>query len=292
MLYALTRTGAWMSNAAGSVELALLRGMPVADLAIHPEEPDRLYVASPSEGVLRSDDGGVNWQRISTQPALSVAIPDDDVDRVLVGTVRGTLLLTEDGGGSFEMLFPAPALGQTTAIRRLYLAPAAPDVIVVHCADGRLYRRADGSGWRECTPGSRALAALTHPQRPGWLYALTDDAIRAYDGSTWAPVSSAAVEPGATLAFVPPPADALILAGPVTTLPSNVDSDGGGHAIAVRAASFLRTVSADLDEPPHVYGVTYDGALVGSHDAGETWRTLCRGWQRVDHVMPYGLRSV
>ena len=73
---------------------------------------------------------------------------------------------------------------------------------------------------------------------------------------------------------------------------SNVDGDSGGHAIAVRAASFLRTVSADLDEPPHVYGVTYDGALVGSPDAGETWRTLCRGWQRVDHVMPYGLRSV
>ena len=87
-----------MSDAAGSVELTLLRGMPVADLAIHPEEPDRLYVASPSEGVLRSDDGGVNWQRMSAQPALSVAIPDDDVDRVLVGTVRGTLLLTEDGG--------------------------------------------------------------------------------------------------------------------------------------------------------------------------------------------------
>lgn len=279
-----------MSNAAGSVELALLRGVPVADLAIHPEEPDRLYAASPSEGLLRSDDGGVNWQQVSAEPALSVAIPDDDVDRVLIGTVRGSVLLTRDGGGSFEMFFPAPELGRAGAIRRLYLAPAAPDLIVVHCADGRLYRSVDGSGLRECTPKSRALAAVAHPQRPGWLYALTDDAVGAYDGRAWIQVSSATVEPGATLAFVPPPANTLILAGPVTSPRSNGDGNDT-HAIALRPARFLRTVSADLDEPPHVYGVTYSGALVGSHDAGATWRTLCRGWQHVDHVMPYGLRS-
>lgn len=274
----------WVSDEIGTVQRRLLGAVPVSDLAIHPEEPERLYAASPSLGVLRSDDRGSSWRRVLSEPVLAVAIPDDDVDRVLAGTIAGELLLSEDGGDVWDRVFVVDASRRApVAIRRILVAPAEPGTVVLYSGDGRIYGRSGASWWADWTPDGRCFAVAMHPQCPDTLCAVTTEGVLLRDARQWRTLSRGYAHADVTIAFVPLPVAQIIIGGDVALL-------GGSSLRTPRVCPALRSVAADLDDPPNAYAVNSEGTLMRSYDAGASWLPVRRGWDQVQQLVVYGER--
>ncbi len=95
-----------------SLDELALDGLAVSALLAHPANPQRVFVGTMGAGILRSDDGGVNFapRNVGVPRAniLSFAAPPDDPDLLLAGLANqtdtlgpdnaGALLRTTDGG--------------------------------------------------------------------------------------------------------------------------------------------------------------------------------------------------
>lgn len=142
----------------------------VADLALAPSEPERIYLASANGGVWRSDDRGQQWEftmaafdldprapGADTLACGAIAVDPNDADRVYVGTGEGGAgallgvgpLVSRVGGRPSQPGTPAweveevdhdspPLLGQS-----FYALALSPDdsEIVLGATDAGLYRR-------------------------------------------------------------------------------------------------------------------------------------------------------
>ena len=61
-VYAGTTQGFWMSNTGGKTwMLTTQRNLEINSIAVHPDEPDRVYIATNNYGVMISTDGGKNF---------------------------------------------------------------------------------------------------------------------------------------------------------------------------------------------------------------------------------------
>src|SRR5215217_4254868 len=89
----------------GRVELTL-EGRGTRCLAVDPEDPDTLYVGTSGEGLFKSEDGGVVWERLSgIEHPRATAVAVSPVDgAVYAGTEPSILFVSRDGGGSWREL--------------------------------------------------------------------------------------------------------------------------------------------------------------------------------------------
>ncbi len=97
------------------------QGLTPHTIEVAASDPDRIYVSALSdEGVsllLRSDDGGSDWERLEISPyaglpAYVSAVDPNDPDRLYVrldGETTDHLLLSENGGQSFAEIFALEA---------------------------------------------------------------------------------------------------------------------------------------------------------------------------------------
>lgn len=84
----------------------------LSGVAINPDQPATMVISGPGLGVLRSDDGGDNWQEINT------GLPDLDVTALAMHSFRRDTLYawiiddgiyrTEDGGVSWKKMPDVP----------------------------------------------------------------------------------------------------------------------------------------------------------------------------------------
>lgn len=145
-------------------------------LAVHPQDGEVIYGFDGRQGLLRSDDGGREWQQVASgdlQQAggvVSLAGGLRGVDHVLAGTEVG-LLTSSDGGRSWE---PLPISGMVTAVavdvdRQRILAYAAE-------AEGLLESTDGGESWR-------SLGLSLAPDAAGHVAVDPDDPDRIWVGT-------------------------------------------------------------------------------------------------------------
>lgn len=104
----------------------------LVDLAIDPENPDRL-IASTDSGLSASSDGGRSWRRLGEQIALVAwAAPE----RLFILDAEGQVAMSSDGGRSFRATGRVP--GEPASFM------AASNDLYVALADNRIMRSADG----------------------------------------------------------------------------------------------------------------------------------------------------
>jgi photosystem II stability/assembly factor-like uncharacterized protein len=262
--------------------------LPPAQLALLADRPSVALLARPTEaGVAleRSTDDGDTWATITARGLpVGQTIPGS-----LVAVGRGALLLTTDRG-----VYRSADEGKTWqalegALDSAYIHQILPlpggNSLVAGTAYGMFASDDRGALWRQVRGGlpanSAVLGLLTHPDRPGQIFAFTR-AIGATDasimlvsrdgGATWLPAGPGGVWTNATAwAIDPRNPDRVHLAG-VSFIATS--ADGGLTWRKQETATRIRRTAIAIapSNPDRIY---VDGApgLV-SDDGGDTWREL------------------
>ena len=108
----------------------VLESAPVAQVAVDPNDPGRVYVATLGDGVFRSNDFGgtfAHCAEVRESQCWSVAV--GGAGEVYVGTEGAALLRSTDGGDTFEEL--ASASHRSKRVRKILVDEVVPDTIVV-----------------------------------------------------------------------------------------------------------------------------------------------------------------
>jgi photosystem II stability/assembly factor-like uncharacterized protein len=101
--------GVYRSEDGGGSWRAYNHGAPLVTvyaIAVHPGNPDRVYLGTHEGGVYRSDDGGRSWRPktagLGQTVVHALAILPSDPDIVFAGTINGGLYRSGDGGETWE----------------------------------------------------------------------------------------------------------------------------------------------------------------------------------------------
>lgn len=158
----------------------------VGKIAVHPTDPDRVFVAAmgdlfgdtPDRGIYRTVDGGLSWEKVlfvsDSTGGIDVAIHPQNPDTVYAalwervrrpnyrkyGGDSGGIFRSTDGGDTWSQLgggLPASDIGRIG----LAVTPAAPEVVYAIYADAfgthkSMWKSTDnGETWSETDPGNQ-----------------------------------------------------------------------------------------------------------------------------------------
>lgn len=236
-------------------------------------------------GVLRSDDGGARWRRVSPgalSQATSLFVDPTRAGRLFVGTMFAGVWRSEDAGGTWlQSVRGIPVEDDCTRFSCPFVGPFAVDaedrqrIYVV--VDGGLYRSADGGAtWRFAgrdLPDSGAVAA--HPARSGVVYAGTSEGVfESRDGGgrwqRWASLRGSVrhllVDPATEHLYAS--TDAGPFRRSVAALPADLSWQDLGAGLPALERTLAELV-ADPVSPGRVYGVlpssgVWTGRFVGA----------------------------
>jgi photosystem II stability/assembly factor-like uncharacterized protein len=288
---------------------------------IHPRNPDTLYVstgifdreAANSDhmtntpggvGILKSIDGGQNWQQINNGITNlyvgTLFMHPENPDTLLAGSSNVSysqgvgIFLTTNGGETWEKVSPQGVQSVEFALSNPQIAYAGnPDAI---------YRSTDGGRtWQKVTPGDRRwgppgveagfpIDFQVDPRNPNRLFAnnygggnfLSEDG-----GQTWIAASKGYTGALVRGIAVAPDNPARVYAAARSGIFAS--SDGGENWLGLNyppAGGLEWTVVAiDPANPQHVFAAnTSFGSILESHDDGQTWRdtgafVTGKGWR-------------
>ncbi len=283
------------------------RGQPIA-IAVHPKNPDLIYMNAYDGGVFRSDDGGRTWADASLgytgAQAWDIAIAPSNPNYVVVGSKNG-VHISQDGGLSWQ--------GRNTSgfiqnMRAVAIDPTAPwRILIGREIDGHMHMSADGGQkWQEVlppvgvdTPTQRiAMNQIAFaPSQPSIVYAASGIQLMTIQharetkgggvfkstngGRSWLPVNQGLESVRLnTLALAVHPRDPNIVY--IGALDGGVfkTTDGGGtwfkssQGIPVPE---VRALAIDPSNPEVVYTGSENAALFKSVDGGKTWQQSSAG---------------
>ncbi|MCD6598373.1 MAG: T9SS type A sorting domain-containing protein [Bacteroidales bacterium] len=205
--------GLWKTTDKGASWTPLTDNIPsmgIADIAIHPQNPDIIYIATGdrdsqeiySAGVLKSTNGGLTWSTTAlsfTQNQEYVVnrllIRPDNPDTLIAATTDGIFFITNGGEAADKV--------QDGHFKDLEFKPDNPDI--VYAANysygyASVYKSSDGGLSFQESFGSieikdiRRIELAVSPDEPDWVYALCTDKTnsafhglyRSYNsGETW-----------------------------------------------------------------------------------------------------------
>ncbi|MPZ14994.1 MAG: hypothetical protein GEU73_11325 [Chloroflexi bacterium] len=169
-LYAGTQEGLFVFRSDGAhwqeASVAFRDGIidSIAGALTHPE---RVFVGLTHEGLYRTQDGGVHWDKVLEGDIRSVAIDPTDENVVYTGTEPVHLYRSEDRGTTWGELsslqempedvrkhwwFPRPP--HQGHVRNIFIHPDDPNVIYLCLEHGGIVRSYDrGTTWEDVTEG-------------------------------------------------------------------------------------------------------------------------------------------
>lgn len=176
----------------------------VADVAVHPSNPNRWLLVAANGGVWETTNTGASWAaKTDNQPTLSmgaVAYAPSNANIIYAGTgdyagIAGCgILKSTDGAGTWTLLGQAPFTGKMFHDIRVH--PSDPNTVVAATSDG-LYRSTDGgTNWTNTRSGiatdlevdptnfNRQFVGISFPDDVDGLYRSTNG------GVSWALLTS------------------------------------------------------------------------------------------------------
>lgn len=261
-------------------------GGNVRALAADPRHPERIYLGT-GDGILyRSDDGGVDWQRLDPGfPRRGCSLDEITVDprgRVFVGYWEvhgngGGVARSLDGGRTFAILKGV----EGESVRALALAPSDPRVVAAGTLSGVFLSRDLGMTWARITPKGhpdlRNIESLAFdPTDPNVLYAGTWHlAWKTADaGADWAPVHQGMIDDSDVMTLTTDATNpGTVYATACTGIYRSLD--GGGAWTKLRGIPFssrrTRAFARGKEDANLLLAGTTEGLWV-SENLGATWR--------------------
>jgi hypothetical protein len=172
--------GEWRVNQA-------LGGIAIHCLADDPHRPGRVYAGTRSDGVLRSDNAGLDWEPtgLAGVPVKSLGFDPSRAGVVYAGAKPVSLYATYDDAATWTELpamrktrrwwwfSPADPPGTTPYVQAVTVSPGDPDVILAGIELGAVLRSEDGGRtWSNHLRGAlRDCHSLKfHRTDPNWVY--------------------------------------------------------------------------------------------------------------------------
>ncbi len=128
------------------------------------DRPYPFYPTIPSLGMLKSTDGGENWDFInhgleSTYKNINhIAVHPTDPDIVFIGTLNGGIFKTEDGGNNW---FESSDGIIVPDVRAIVFDPSNYNILYAGCQRGSIYKSTDGgNNWQQISLGIDPEAAI------------------------------------------------------------------------------------------------------------------------------------
>jgi hypothetical protein len=149
---------------------------PLSSIAVHPRNPDVLYVGNSFGGLFKSTDGGLSLRLIASAPISFIAVDPQSPEVIYAGS-GGSVLRSFDGGQSFSQAAQG-LVGDR--VLGLGIVPTQPRRLFVWMHAGGLFRSDDGSdSWapveteealRRSTGASGQTALVIDPSDPERVY--------------------------------------------------------------------------------------------------------------------------
>ena len=156
------------------------------------ENTQRFYAYIYGNGVFRSDDGGLTWEKISSQLSdiMAIATSGGNPETLFAGTYRSGAFRSTDGGKTWVVM-----KGLAGGIMSIAVDTKAPKTVYAGGNTG-LYKSTDGGdSWTQLDfPGNNIAALAISPTQPGLLLVINvvggtspkGDVYRSEDGGiTW-----------------------------------------------------------------------------------------------------------
>ncbi|UCE19885.1 MAG: hypothetical protein JSV84_05960 [Gemmatimonadota bacterium] len=157
-------------------------GLWSSAIAIDPQNPDIVYVGSAynQEGIYKTTDGGIHWQKINIKygGVKCIVINPLDTDVLYAGTSRGGVHKSTDGGESWVITnwgLPRGAIGDYM-VQSFAVDPKDPERLYAGRDLFGLYRSIDGGGHWEPTDVQKAYVRdiAVDPVNSNIIYSGTD----------------------------------------------------------------------------------------------------------------------
>lgn len=144
----------WQSANAVKDNAGNLANISVAAIAFDPKNDERLFMASYTDGLYKSEDSGQTWERILSKIGVyDIAISPIDSNVIYAAGFfadHGKLLVTRDGGKSWIEVYNEASL--QNAVRAVALNPGNSSEVVIGMSSGNIIKSVDGgTNWRVLT---------------------------------------------------------------------------------------------------------------------------------------------
>lgn len=221
----------------------------IVSIALHPKNPEILYVAT-NDAVYKSRDGGGTWERFpnfSARRVTTLAIDPLLPATIYAGTMGDAVYKSPDGGQHW-LPHNVGLKEHVSFINQFVFHPAASEQIYAATTVGAFYTKDAGREWAERMNGMKEVHIVTsiaiNPKEPAVLYGGTTGGVyRSDDGAaTWKKINNGLI--------------------PETELMAAM-------ALGVNAIEIDRT------KPDVVYAGTTKG-LFRTMDKGEHWERIGR----------------
>jgi len=242
---------------------------PLAGLAAHypltaftRDDQGTLLVASQERGILRSIDGGQQWETVSDQPNVQTLALLPDGQSGFAGISNGSLLRTQDGGHTWE---PAGAPCQGQEILSLVVSPNFQQdhtLLMGTAIPATSTQQPRVALWRSTNGGETWKQVTTQVTQARWI-----------DISLPAGVVEGA------------PDQAILATGPYCLRPLRKAKDvwistrvdpGGANTLGIVALG-------QVDDGGQIYAATGNG-IYRSIDGGRTWQPFSEGLQGTSFI--------
>jgi photosystem II stability/assembly factor-like uncharacterized protein len=241
--------------------------------ALHPADPNVIYVGEGANGVQKTDDGGATWRVVNRgltamYPYRMAPVPGQPgVVYALVSAEVDTFFKTTDGGESWDSLPVEP--GSSTRRRcGLLVDPFTPTTVYVGLDTRPIYRSDDG--------GQTWAVSATLPIPEPYTHCLIAPHVLRADP----------VHPGALLAGMSAPCSYWTVN--IGGIYSSTDRGESWHLIDLsQEISPVTDIAFDALTQTIVYlSTSYDdgGGMFRSTDSGQTWQPMGESIAALDHV--------
>ncbi len=293
---------------------AELEGRGARCLAVDPEDPDVLYVGTSDEGLFKSEDGGVSWEKLSgiEHPRVTAVAVSPTDGAVYAGTEPSALFVSRDGGASWRELeglrnlpsaptWSFPPRPWTSHVRAVALSHSDPNLVVAGIELGGVVRSADGGEtWQDQRPGAYAdcHSLATHPEAPKLVYEAGGGGFaESRDfGESWEATDEGmklryawglavdAEDPTLVYASAASGPGRAHGSGPSDAAMYRRVGEGRWEAVLEGLAAFPYALCSDPGVPGALYAGLGDGTVLRSANAGEGWEEVAR--------VPSGLQAL
>ncbi len=293
---------------------AELEGRGARCLAVDPKDPDVLYVGTSDEGLFKSEDGGVSWEKLSgiEHPRVTAVAVSPTDGAVYAGTEPSALFVSRDGGASWRELeglrnlpsaptWSFPPRPWTSHVRAVALSHSDPNLVVAGIELGGVVRSADGGEtWQDQRPGAYAdcHSLATHPEAPELVYEAGGGGFaESRDfGESWEATDEGmklryawglavdAEDPTLVYASAASGPGRAHGSGPSDAAMYRRVGEGRWEAVLEGLAAFPYALCSDPGVPGALYAGLGDGTVLRSANAGERWEEVAR--------VPSGLQAL
>lgn len=270
-------------TAYGAWEPAGLEGKSIVALAVSPTDNNLVFAAVTDEGIYRTTDGGMVWQKVwSGTDAIYVITFDRQKKHIIYAGLDGAVLRSTDGGLAFEKI----AAGKGIEVRSIVLDEVSYKGIYLATTQG-VYKSMDmGNSWRSAGLQEHDISSLavrsTSPRSKPVIYATTREG-GIYKtknlGLSWAPSNNGLTDTEivAILCDIKLP-QKLYAASFATGVYMSDDGGQNWSHVSTGIVSLNGITLAQAVDPKTgrsvIYVANYAGEVYKSADSGSSWTSI------------------